>query len=72
VLALEAARLLEQRGLRISLIAMIDSRVPKAHPLEQSAARGFCHSLFHHANQWFELAPERRWPYLAERVAWQK
>lgn len=71
VLALETARKLEAQGQTVEQVLMLDTRLPKAHPEEGKLTRTLPHAVAHHANQMFEMTPEKRQAYLRERFAWQ-
>jgi thioesterase domain-containing protein len=71
VIALELAKLLIAEGREVALVALINTRVPRGHPLDDRPWRSLPHRVVHHANALFEVGSGRRIEYLKEKAGWQ-
>jgi hypothetical protein len=71
VIALDLAKLLIAEGRPVTLVVMLDTRVPRGHPQDERPRRSLPHRVAHHANALFEVGPGRRIAYLKEKAGWQ-
>jgi thioesterase domain-containing protein len=71
VIALDLAKLLVAEGRTITLVVMLDTRVPRGHPLDERPRPSLPHRVVHHANALFEVGSGRRLAYLKDKAGWQ-